>query len=322
MVESGRKWSRDVGWWWRLWRKWSCCCSALEIVGYAVLLLLQQRDVAWWRVWRKWSRDVGWWWRLWRKWSCCCSALEIVGYAVLLLLQQRDVACATWHGGAASTELLPFEVVERKSSAQPGAADSPPPTDVPMMCYASGTVGDPKRVVLLQRNLTYAALGQQQAHDLHDEVQISYLPMVHVLERVVLVLMFLNGASVGVYHGDLRLLMNDIAALQPTVLVTVPRLVSGVYDTQGVDAVGGWADLESDLRPGHRVEAGRRGAGADCNAGGTPGSSTDTLNQIMPETPGAATPPPTTAIESPAPIATPAGPTGGSTPVARRRRRR
>ncbi|KAE8987579.1 hypothetical protein PR002_g22008 [Phytophthora rubi] len=230
--------------------------------------------------------------------------------------------CATWHGGAASTELLPFEVVERKSSAQPGAADSPPPTDVPMMCYASGTVGDPKRVVLLQRNLTYAALGQQQAHDLHDEVQISYLPMVHVLERVVLVLMFLNGASVGVYHGDLRLLMNDIAALQPTVLVTVPRLVSGVYDTQGVDAVGGWADLESDLRPGHRVEAGRRGAGADCNAGGTPGSSTDTLNQIMPETPGAATPPPTTAIESPAPIATPAGPTGGSTPVARRRRRR
>ncbi|KAE9014000.1 hypothetical protein PR002_g14355 [Phytophthora rubi] len=108
-----------------------------------------------------------------------------------------------------------------------------------MMCYASGTVGAPKGVVLLQANLTYAALGQRQAHDLHDEVQISYLPMMRLLERVVLALMFLNGASVGFYHGDMRLLLNAIAALQPTVLVTVPRLVSGVYDTQGVDAVGG-----------------------------------------------------------------------------------
>ncbi|KAE9056628.1 hypothetical protein PF005_g32386 [Phytophthora fragariae] len=40
--------------------------------------------------------------------------------------------------------------------------------------------------------------------------------------------------------------MNDTAALQPTVLVTVPRLVSGVYDTQGVDAVGGIQKLVFD----------------------------------------------------------------------------
>ncbi|KAE9345328.1 hypothetical protein PR003_g8002 [Phytophthora rubi] len=75
---------------------------------------------------------------------------------------------------------------------------------------------------------------------------ILYLPMVRVLERVVLALMFLDGASVGFYPGDLRLLMNDTAALQPTVLVTVPRLVSGVYDTQGVDAVGGIQKLVFD----------------------------------------------------------------------------
>ncbi|KAE8999537.1 hypothetical protein PR003_g21403 [Phytophthora rubi] len=54
----------------------------------------------------------------------------------------------------------------------------------------------------------------------------------------------------------------------------------------------------------------------------TPGSSTDTLNQIMPETPGVATPAPTTPIESPAPIATPAGATGGSRRATRGRHRR
>ncbi|KAE9305796.1 hypothetical protein PR003_g21404 [Phytophthora rubi] len=195
--------------------------------------------------------------------------VKIVGEVkgvVVLLLQQRDVTCRSNVDGAAAVRGGRAQVqratgcsrlaapdgcagerdvtcrssVDEAAAVRGGcaqaqrAADSPPPTDVPMMYYASVTVGDPKRVVLLQRNLTYAALGQQQAPDLHDEVQISYLPMLCVLA-----LMFLNGASVGVYHGELLLLMNDIAALQPTVLVTVPRLVSGVYDTQGVDAVGG-----------------------------------------------------------------------------------
>ncbi|KAE9009049.1 hypothetical protein PR001_g16544 [Phytophthora rubi] len=231
---------------WRLWRKWSCCYSALEILTKVVVVLPLQRDVGaastellpFAAVERKRSAqpgaadsplptDV----------PMLCSDLGAVGDPKRVMLLQRTGDSGESGGAAAaaarpSTELLPFAAVERKRSAQPGAADSTPPTDVPMMGYASGTFGDPKRVVLLQRNLTYAALVQQQAHDLHDEVQISYLLMVRVLERVMLALMFLNGASVGVYHGDLRLLMNDIAALQPTVLVTVPRLVSVVYDTQ------------------------------------------------------------------------------------------
>nr|KAE8919705.1 hypothetical protein PF009_g29993 [Phytophthora fragariae] len=94
--------------------------------------------------------------------------------------------------------------------------------------------------------------------------------MVRVLERVVLALMFLDGASVGFYPGDLRLLMNDTAALQPTVLVTVPRLVSGVYDTQGVDAVGGIQKLVFDQRAPleARVEPLNADAGSDCDSGG------------------------------------------------------
>ncbi|KAE8881257.1 Long chain acyl-CoA synthetase 7, peroxisomal [Phytophthora fragariae] len=139
-------------------------------------------------------------------------------------------------------ELLTFDDLERKGNAQPCAADPPLPTDVSTLCYTSGTVGDPKGVVLLQRNLTYAARQASNRLAIYPtDVHISYLPLVHVLERVVLALMCLNGASAGFYQGDLRLLMDDIAALQPTVFVTVPRLVSRVYDkiTQGVEAAGG-----------------------------------------------------------------------------------
>ncbi|KAE9009438.1 hypothetical protein PR002_g15621 [Phytophthora rubi] len=92
--------------------------------------------------------------------------VEIVEEVVVLLLLQRDRAAGC--SGLAAPD---------------GHADA---------VLRFGHVGAPKGVVLLQRNLTYAALGQQQAHDLHDEVQISYLPMVRVLERVVQALMFLT----------------------------------------------------------------------------------------------------------------------------------
>ncbi|KAE9013999.1 hypothetical protein PR002_g14354 [Phytophthora rubi] len=35
---------RDVVWWWRLWRMWSCCCRALEIVEEVAVLLQRAGD--------------------------------------------------------------------------------------------------------------------------------------------------------------------------------------------------------------------------------------------------------------------------------------
>ena len=42
--------------------------------------------------------------------------------------------------------------------------------------------------------------------------------------------MYINGCQVGFYRGDVKLLMEDIGALKPTVFPTVPRLLNRVYD--------------------------------------------------------------------------------------------
>ena len=42
--------------------------------------------------------------------------------------------------------------------------------------------------------------------------------------------MYMNGGRVGFYQGDVRLLMDDIGALRPTIFPTVPRLLNRMYD--------------------------------------------------------------------------------------------
>jgi len=61
-------------------------------------------------------------------------------------------------------------------------------------------------------------------------VHLSYLPLAHVYERVVLATLATVGAAVGFYQGDVLKLMDDLAALRPTLFVTVPRLLNRVHD--------------------------------------------------------------------------------------------
>ena len=38
------------------------------------------------------------------------------------------------------------------------------------------------------------------------------------------------GARIGFYRGDIKLLIEDIQALKPTIFISVPRLLNRVYD--------------------------------------------------------------------------------------------
>ena len=40
----------------------------------------------------------------------------------------------------------------------------------------------------------------------------------------------MNGGQIGFYQGDVKLLIEDIAELKPTLLPTVPRLLNRIYD--------------------------------------------------------------------------------------------
>jgi long-chain acyl-CoA synthetase len=119
----------------------------------------------------------------------------------------------------------------------------PSPDDVATILYTSGTTGEPKGVVLLHRNIVGAMAGSMRVVPiLSTDVHLSYLPMAHVYERLVLQCGLARGASAGFYQGDVKKLVEDIQVLRPTTFIGVPRVFQRIYDKvmQGVNE-SSWA---------------------------------------------------------------------------------
>ncbi|OQS07573.1 long-chain-fatty-acid-CoA ligase [Thraustotheca clavata] len=122
-------------------------------------------------------------------------------------------------------------------------------SEVATICYTSGTTGDPKGAILTQRNLAATAyLAIQRLNADPSYTHLSYLPLPHVFERMVLATVTRVGASIGFYQGDVLHLMDDMAELKPVLFVSVPRLFNRVYDKimQGVNASGGFKKMLFD----------------------------------------------------------------------------
>ncbi|OQR96481.1 long-chain-fatty-acid-CoA ligase [Achlya hypogyna] len=137
-------------------------------------------------------------------------------------------------------------------------------SDIATVCYTSGTTGDPKGAILTQRN--FATTAMVMLHRLEADssfTHLSYLPLPHVFERVVLATVTRAGASIGFYQGDVLHLMDDMAELKPALFVSVPRLFNRVYDKimQGVSASGGFKKMLFD----YAYESKRQGLAAGSN---------------------------------------------------------
>ena len=146
----------------------------------------------------------------------------------------------------ASLEVVSFAKVEAVGAQMittEGHKHSPPSAkDVATFCYTSGTTGNPKGAMLTHENLLSAMAGipklmVPESFDRH----LSYMPLAHIFERVVLNQMFLYGASIGFWRGDPLLLIEDIQACRPTLMAAAPRVLNKIYDkvTQGINAAGG-----------------------------------------------------------------------------------
>ena len=119
------------------------------------------------------------------------------------------------------------------------------PGDVATLIYTSGTTGTPKGVMLTHNNVASNIWATEQLLEMGtDDSSLSFLPLSHVLQRMVDYLFFATGCSIT--HGSIETVAADMRKLRPTVLVSVPRLYEKVYqkvlDAGGVKGkLVGWA---------------------------------------------------------------------------------
>ncbi|XP_037554161.1 long-chain-fatty-acid--CoA ligase 1a [Nematolebias whitei] len=138
-------------------------------------------------------------------------------------------------GAQGSVEIISLKDFEAAGKAVHQKPLPPKPDDLAIICFTSGTTGNPKGAMLTHRNVvsnTAAFIKVTKVHSMlnvHD-VHISYLPLAHMFERVVQGVILIHGARIGYFQGDIRLLMDDLKTLQPTVFPVVPRLLNRMFD--------------------------------------------------------------------------------------------
>lgn len=112
----------------------------------------------------------------------------------------------------------------------------PQPINICTIMYTSGTSGDPKGVVITHENISMFIRGMdlfmEQFEDKMtvDDLYLSFLPLAHILDRVIEEYFFRKGASVGYYHGNINELNEDLMELKPTFFAGVPRVFERVYE--------------------------------------------------------------------------------------------
>ncbi|KAL8593299.1 hypothetical protein ACOMHN_009952 [Nucella lapillus] len=144
-----------------------------------------------------------------------------------------------------NVEVMLFKDLEALGEGNKQSPNPPKPEDLATLCYTSGTTGDPKGVMLTHSNLliflSSVYLHAKSVLDLHpSDVHLSYLPLAHMFERGMHLIVMMHGAQIGYSSGDIRKLTDDLQELRPSLFPTVPRLLNRMYDKAYAKVSGSW----------------------------------------------------------------------------------
>jgi len=102
--------------------------------------------------------------------------------------------------------------------------------DLATLIYTSGTTGKPKGVMLSHNNIASNAKASRERLPVNEDAKaVSFLPLCHVYERMLIYLYTYTGVSL-YYAESMDTIGDDIRDVQPEVFTAVPRLLEKVYD--------------------------------------------------------------------------------------------
>ena len=201
------------------------------------------------------------------EWVICDQAAQGLGLVTVPIYTNDRAENIAWLLEDSGARMLMLENLEQWQSLQPlhellaglarvvcleGTVDGPanlktpadwlPDGDQPYCCqpgdpeslativYTSGTTGRPKGVMLSHHNIVFNIQAALQMFDVYEhDLLLSFLPLSHAFERTVGYYLPMATGSAIAYNRSIPQLAEDLVEVQPTIMISVPRIFERVY---------------------------------------------------------------------------------------------
>jgi len=126
-----------------------------------------------------------------------------------------------------------LDLGRRADAADPGLFEREAllvrPEDEASLIYTSGTTGMPKGVILTHRNFVSNIVSVAEVIRFSEkDTVLSFLPLSHVLERMVTFTYIYRGCSIG-YAESVETVAQNLLEIRPHIMVSVPRVFEKIY---------------------------------------------------------------------------------------------
>jgi len=166
-----------------------------------------------------------------------CAGSELWAKVAAVRHQLDKVEHFITLGGDAPDETLTLEEIQGKGRElgrqnpelfeQVAAAVQP--DDIASLIYTSGTTGLPKGVMLMHSNFMSNVRAIDEILEFSPaDTTLSFLPLSHVLERMVSFTYLYKGCTIG-YAESVETLGENLLEIRPTIMVNVPRILEKIY---------------------------------------------------------------------------------------------
>jgi long-chain acyl-CoA synthetase len=170
---------------------------------------------------------------------------------IICLFEPKDGANG---GGQGALKVSSFKALIEVGEKNPAPAIQPTPKDTACLIYTSGTTGNPKGVILSHGNIASNVTAVLQMLPLgSDDRSLSFLPWAHSFGHTCeLNGVLAMGAEIALCESVDKIIQN-LAEVHPTVLVSVPRIFNRIYDNVNKQMTGKPAIVRSLFQAGLRA---------------------------------------------------------------------